>query len=292
MKQILKFILNHPLGSKKPMKAIFRFFYWQVSYRIFKKKELVFSVTEKTRMILKPSLAGASGNYYCGLLEFEDMAFCLHYLSKKDTFFDVGSNVGIYTILASAHVGCKTVAFEPDTVTINHLRDNIQLNNIKKLVSIEEKVVGETNGYVKFSVAKDTINHVVNENDLESTFQNVKMTFLDYFLVQKPKMIKIDVEGFEWNVLNGAKQLLLDSNLEAIIIEINGSGKYFDVDDSSLHQLLTENGFNPFSYEPFERKLTPLSTFGNLNTIYLRNIDSVKLRLATSESFESFGINI
>jgi len=292
MKQIITFLLNHPIGTKKPFKALFRFFYWQFTYRFLKKEKLVFSVTEKSKMVLRPGLTGASGNYYCGLLEFNDMAFCLHFLRKEDTFFDVGANVGIYTILASGHVGCQTFAFEPDKDTLLHLRENLKLNEIDKIVSIEEKAVGEKAGMIKFSVAKDTINHVISQNDNSSAFHEVEMTFLDHFQSQLPKMIKIDVEGFEWNVLNGAKQLLADPNLDVILIEINGSGKYFDVDDNSLHLLLTESGFQPYSYDPFNRKLSQLQTYGNLNTIYIRNEALVKDRLINAESFITMGISI
>jgi FkbM family methyltransferase len=292
MKQIINFLLNHPIGSKKPLIALFRFFYWQFAYRFLKKDKLVFSVTEKTKMMLRPGLTGASGNYYCGLLEFNDMAFCLHFLRKEDTFFDVGANVGIYTILASGHVGCPTVAFEPDEDTLLHLNENLELNKIRKIVSIEEKAVGEKIGLIKFSVAKDTINHVISQNDNSSDFHEVDMTYLDHFKSRSPKMIKIDVEGFEWNVLKGSKELLADYNLDVILIEINGSGKYFDVDDNSLHLLLTENGFHPYSYDPFNRKLSQLESYGNLNTIYVRNEALVIDRLIKAKSFNTMGINI
>jgi FkbM family methyltransferase len=292
MKQILIFLLNHPISSKKPLKALFRFFYWQFAYRLLNKEKLVFSVTEKSKMVLRPGLAGASGNYYCGLLEFNDMAFCLHFLRREDTFFDVGANVGIYTIIASGHVGCPTVAFEPDQITLLNLKENLKLNGIENIVSIQEKAVGENIGKIKFTVAKDTINHVISQNDSSSDFHEVDMTYLDHFKSSSPKMIKIDVEGFEWNVLKGAKELLADPNLDVILIEINGSGKYFNVDDNSLHLLLTDSGFQPFSYDPFNRKLSQLETFGNLNTIYIRNESLVKNRLINAESFITMGMSI
>ena len=176
--------------------------------------------------------------------------------------------------------------------TTNYILLSQKLNEIDKIVSIEEKAVGEKAGMIKFSVAKDTINHVISQNDNRSAFHEVEMTFLDHFQSQLPKMIKIDVEGFEWNVLNGAKQLLADPNLDVILIEINGSGKYFDVDDNSLHLLLTESGFQPYSYDPFNRKLSQLQTYGNLNTIYIRNEALVKDRLINAESFITMGISI
>lgn len=292
MKQIITFLLSHPIGSRKPLTALFRLVSWQFAYRFLRKEKLVFSVTDKSKMVLRPGLTGASGNYYCGLLEFNDMAFCLHFLRKEDTFFDVGANVGIYTILASGHVGCNTVAFEPDKYSLMHFNENLKLNKIEKVVYIEEKAVGENNGIIKFSVAKDTINHVINQNDSSSAFHEVEMTFLDHYKTRSPKMIKIDVEGYEWNVLNGAKQLLADPNLEVILIEINGSGKYFNVNDNSLHQFISESGFKPYSYDPFNRIMSQLATYGNLNTIYIRNLDLVTDRINNAKSFNTMGISI
>jgi len=93
-------------------------------------------------------------------------------------------------------------------------------------------------------------------------------------------------------VLKGAKELLADPDLDVILIEINGSGKYFDVDDNSLHLLLSDNGFKPYSYDPFNRKLSQLESYGNHNTIYIRNEPFVKDRLINAESFVTMGINI
>jgi len=77
---------------------------------------------------------GATGNIYVGLHEFEQMAFLLHCLRSEDIFIDVGANVGSYTVLASAAVGAKTIAFEPIESEYNGLMANIELNGIAHLV--------------------------------------------------------------------------------------------------------------------------------------------------------------
>jgi len=45
-------------------------------------------------------MTGASGNWYCGLAEFEDMALVLHALRPGELFVDIGANVGAYSVLA------------------------------------------------------------------------------------------------------------------------------------------------------------------------------------------------
>ncbi|MEJ7626598.1 MAG: FkbM family methyltransferase [Ferruginibacter sp.] len=79
-------------------------------------------------------MAGATGNIYMGLHEFPDMGFLLHFLRSEDLFFDIGSNIGSYTILASGQVGAKTFAFEPVPSTFSALHKNILANNLESIV--------------------------------------------------------------------------------------------------------------------------------------------------------------
>jgi hypothetical protein len=58
----------------------------------------------ETRLLVKPGMAGATGNVYAGLHEYEDMAFVLHALRPSSRFVDVGANVGTYTVLAGGGV--------------------------------------------------------------------------------------------------------------------------------------------------------------------------------------------
>ena len=62
-----------------------------------------------------------TGNIYCGLAEFADMAFVLHVLRAGDLFVDIGANAGAYTLLASSVAGAKTTCFEPVPATYARL---------------------------------------------------------------------------------------------------------------------------------------------------------------------------
>lgn len=76
---------------------------------------------------------------YMGLHEFENMAFLLHFLRKEDLFFDIGADIGSYTILASGHVGAHTFAFEPIPSTFQSLANNVAINRINDSV-IEKRL--------------------------------------------------------------------------------------------------------------------------------------------------------
>lgn len=92
-------------------------------------------------------------------------------------------------------------------------------------------------------------------------------------------MIKIDVEGFEWEVLNGGKLTLEHDKLQVIIIELNGSGSRYGHNDDEIDNLLREYGFKPFAYNPFNRELISLDKYTHGNTIYLRNTLEVSKKL-------------
>ena len=72
-------------------------------------------------LIANAGMAGATGNIYVGLREFEDMAFLLHLLRPDDLFVDVGANIGSFTVLASGAVGARSLAIEPIERTFNIL---------------------------------------------------------------------------------------------------------------------------------------------------------------------------
>ena len=99
----------------------------------------------------------------------------------------------------------------------------------------------------------------------------------------------MDVEGFEQEVLAGSKQVLKAPALRAIIIELNGSGQRYGYADEDIHTTLTEVGFEPFTYQPFTRTLVRLESFGTHNTIYLRDVATVRERIASARKIKVLG---
>ena len=103
---IIQKLIISPLSFNNKLKVILRFIKWQISQGIFQ-STIIYNFTQNSKILIKKSMTGATGNLYYGLDEFNDMGFLLHFLRKKDVFIDVGSNVGSYTILASAEIGAK-----------------------------------------------------------------------------------------------------------------------------------------------------------------------------------------
>lgn len=282
---VLKYIYNHPFNAENKMGGILNFFKWQINC-LLNPFPILYTYTENSRFIIKKGLAGATGNLYCGLMEYEDMAFLLHLLRPNDLFIDIGANVGAYTILASSEINAKTIAIEPVPSTFKNLMDNILINNIQEKVNALNLGLSSKNGKLKFTKSFDSVNHVATENETDSI--EVDIDTLDTILLKEqcPILIKIDVEGFETEVIKGAETTLLNKSLKAIIIELNGSGQRYGYDERQIHNKLIEHGFKTFNYNPKTRQLIELVTFGTHNTIYLRDKEFVEERIKSARQIK------
>ncbi|QXV65524.1 FkbM family methyltransferase [Mucilaginibacter sp. 21P] len=280
MLRTIKFILNHPFAKNHRFKAFAGFIKWQLSSRI-SSKPVVYKFTKNSKLWVWKGLTGATGNIYCGLHEFEDMAFLLHMLRPHDMFMDVGANIGSYTILASAEIGAKSIAVEPVPQTFHHLKENIQLNQISKLVTALNIGLGSKKDILKFTRSYDTGNHVATDNDTDVIDVNVET--LDGVLTSiVPLLIKIDVEGFETEVLKGGMNTLSSPGLKAIIIELNGAGVSYGFNDDNIHDQLIALGFKVMDYDPLTRVLKSSERKKEHNTLYIRDVEFLKERLKSA----------
>lgn len=283
--KILRFIYNHPFNSENKFGGLVRFFKWQINCRL-NPFPILYPYTENSKLIIWKGLTGATGNLYCGLMEYGDMGFLIHFLRPNDLFIDIGANVGVYTILASAEIKAKTVAIEPVPLTFKNLCDNILINHIEDKVKAMNIGLGSKRGKLNFTKSLDTVNHVATENENDTI--EVEINTLDSILLteQAPVLLKIDVEGFETEVLIGAAKTLSEKKLKAIIIELNGSGQRYGYDELKIHEKLIEFGFRPFNYNPKIRQLKEIETFGSHNTIYLRDKEFVENRIISQRNIK------
>ena len=288
---ILVFLVTHPLNKGRKVKALIQFLRWQIGARLLNSQSVVHWVNE-TKFIAKKGETGVTGNIYCGLMEFEDMSFLLHFLRSSDEFFDIGANVGAYTILASGVVGAKTICFEPVPDTFDRLMDQININRVTNLVHANNKGVGDKSGILEFTNEFDCMNRVNTDPHNKNT-TNVEVVTLDkLYSPSTSSLVKIDVEGYESFVLGGGELFFANTNVEAVIIELNGSGEKFGADDQVLDATLRRCGYESVNYDPFSREVVVSSSFNRGgNTIYVRDIDKVKARCASAETVVIHTVN-
>jgi FkbM family methyltransferase len=151
-----------------------------------------------------------------------------------DVVVDVGANIGYYTVLLADKVGKngKVYAFEPDKTNFEILVKNIKENNLKNVVPVNA-AVGRKEGKLKLHKSKDNLgDHKLYEthppcghSPLKKGGQNgldkelVKIIKLDDYLADiKVNLIKIDTQGWEPEVIGGAKELI-KKNKPVIFLE-------------------------------------------------------------------------
>ena len=276
----LSFVYNHPFNSENKIRGVIRLLKWQINCRI-NPYPIVYPYTENSKLIIWKGLTGATGNLYCGLLEYNEMSFLLNFLRPSDLFVDIGANVGAYTILASAEIKAKTIAIEPVPSTFENLTANVLINQIQNKVETLNIGLSRKKGTLEFTKSHDTVNHVAKDHEKDKI--NVDVDTLDSIVKDKyPSLIKIDVEGFETEVILGAENILNHEQLKAIIIELNGSGLRYGYDENKIHEKLIHKGFLPYDYNPKKRELKRLKKYSAHNTIYIRDVDYVEKRLSDS----------
>lgn len=287
--KIFCIILRHPLGRKNKLATIKRFLRWQLGSRILN-ATVAMPFIGNTRLLVKSGMHGATMNLYVGIQEFEDVAFLLHLLRPEDTFIDVGANVGVYTVLAAGVRQATVIAVEPVPVTYDEFLDNINLNRLSGHVTAHNIGLAAKEGELHFSASHGPMNHVLQAKEHgPSVIVTVKT--LDVVAAgSSPVLMKIDVEGFEQEVIQGGRNLLSKPSLLALIVEFNGLGAQYGFDDRDTDMLLREYGFISVQYAPFERQLTEIpGPNATENTLYIRPSAELDERLKVADLVEIHG---
>jgi FkbM family methyltransferase len=276
--KIAHFFSTHPLTREAPLKAWARFLSWQIRSRM--QEEVIVPWIAGQRLAIRRGMKGATGNIYVGLHEFSDMMFVLHFLREGDLFLDIGANVGSYAVLASGVCRATTWAFEPDPNTVRGLKRNVAINDLDELVTVYELALGGSEGEVPFTIGQDTGNRVAGFS--EKNVRIVRQQRLDALIggaSQPILMIKLDVEGYEEEVLRGAQALLANDRLKIIDLEWPSS---------SIRDALSSHNFTTAYYEPFGRKLqrVPGGTFPSPNSLFVRDWEFVNSRLAAANKIK------
>ena len=220
------------------------------------------------------------------MYEFEISSFIIHSIKKDYLFVDVGANLGSHSVLASSVARCNSIAFEPNKEALKKFERQLQINNIEKFVQIKKIAIGNKKGEVLFTNNRDALNRVAI-NGKDNSYEQVQVSTLDLEIESNKKIVlKIDVEGFEMNVLKGANNLLSSDKLLAIIVEINGFNRNYGIHEKDIHNLILSYNFHPYHYIPLERKLIKMNlellkkNYHPKDYIYIKNIDEISFNCA------------
>lgn len=175
------------------------------------------------------------GNY-----EVAETRFCIKYIQPGMVIFDVGANIGLYTLLFAKLAGStgSVHIFEPDIKNYRRLCANIYLNGFEDVVKTNRRAVFSKTQNVKLNTFPDSVNAWHSLGNLElpdpwndgktikpSSVQEIQAVSLDDYCTNNQinhiDFLKVDVEGAEIDVFQGAANLIRAGKIKCIMFEIS-----------------------------------------------------------------------
>ncbi len=181
-----------------------------------------------------------------------------------DIFWDIGANIGVYSLYAAVTKGIQVCAFEPSSANYWVLNKNIEINHLDECISAycialseSQKIgsfnMGDTNfggAYSQFSESKLKDFNYAGVVQSKVLFNQAMISFsLDEFIrIYKPPFpthIKIDIDGYEDGLVKGCSEALYDKRLKSVLIELNGCDEAI----SRILDTFKRSGFSIFAKE-------------------------------------------
>lgn len=171
-------------------------------------------------------------DYFNGEVEPEVQAVLQEHLRAGMTFYDVGANIGFFSLLAARLVGAggRVIAFEADPEIAARLREHAARNDSAR-ISVEEKAAWSSAAPVFFARADASLSpdrglgHVVTAGAAETAQETIRVetVVLDEYAARvcAPDFIKCDVEGAEVEVFRGARKILMEKK-PILLCEMHG----------------------------------------------------------------------
>lgn len=177
-----------------------------------------------------PSKSQIARGLYEGFYEGPERAFLLKYLRPADVFYDIGANVGLYSVLAATAIGSqgRVYAFEPNEESLHFLRRNLaRIRGCR--TQVFSLAVSDVEGTLELSVPTQGYDAwatlgAVTTVDTPVVRREIRAATLDGLHASEglaaPTVVKIDVEGWELHVLDGAGTVLKSSDPPLLMVEL------------------------------------------------------------------------
>lgn len=180
--------------------------------------------------------------------EPETVAWLRRTLDRSAVLYDVGANVGAYSLVAAALGAARVYAFEPVPATFAHLVDNIALNRFESRIVPIQLALADRTAPVHFEVSTTMAGGASHRGLRTDEAGPVRTgTLLGYRLddavghlgLATPSHLKIDVDGSETQVLGGAERTLRTPSLRYVLIEVDEN----ESDVEAVRAALASAGF-------------------------------------------------
>lgn len=149
------------------------------------------------------------------IYEPNETSLWLKYSKRASTIIDIGANVGYYSLLAaSVNKTATIIGFEPISKTYNRFVENIEINRYKNITAVRN-AVSNTSGKIRINIGNENNWGMssINQHDyLSDLYEDIESITLDEYVknsnINVIDLIKIDIEGAEFNALLGMRNLL------------------------------------------------------------------------------------
>jgi len=195
--------------------------------------------------------------FYCDYDERREAKLVNRVLSPGEVFWDVGANLGYFTLLAAARLGNtgQVVAFEPGQRAYERLSENISLNSFTNILPCNVAVTdreGEAVLYSHPGLADGRAN-LYRPGGGQTGSEKVRTVTLDGWRRRQglpgPDFIKMDVEGAELAALRGAEETLT-SSAPLLLVEMKEAiFQALGLDRAAIQELLGRHGYRPAGLE-------------------------------------------
>lgn len=237
--RVLKFVWQHPANEGARTRALTRAIWFQASGRLLGRRFQA-RLGQSSRVWADLHRTGASKVVYANPPDYLEMRIWQQVIRPGDLFIDVGANIGSYAIWA-ADMAAEVIALEPAEDTFALLLENIELNGHP--ITAIRAAAGAACGTVRLTSGRDTVNRIDPNGPAESV-----MVTIDSVIENRTVAgMKIDVEGFEIEVLRGCERALAEHRIGLIQLEWNEtSWDAIGSDRQPVADLLDRHGYRLF----------------------------------------------
>ena len=249
-----------PYNRAHPFFAIYRFIAWKY-IRLFKLTNVSFPVWGNRKIRLHYDNSQSCWIMYNYWVDWEEFNLIRNLLNPDDVVFDIGANIGSYTIWMSKFIGSNGTihSFEPDESSFNRLKSNVNLNKIHSYVSLNKLAISDSGERRRFTSSKDVENHLTVKGDISGL--EIDCTTIDQYVyehdIKHIKFIKMDIEGFEYFALNGASKTLKDNKVDVIQLEINSRVRNTNSSINQILVLIEQSNYTLCAFNVKTRKFKP-----------------------------------
>jgi FkbM family methyltransferase len=210
------FVHRHPLNRRHPWRAVGRLVRFELVCSVLGRPTRV-PLGDRSHLTVYADETNARKSVNHNPPNWPEMAFWQQRLHPGDLFVDVGSNIGIYTVLAQ-DLGARTISFEPDRRNCARLLENLGSNGY--VGEVHNKAVADRPGVLRLTRGLDSFNHLLLEPGATAGAVEVETVALDSVLGDRCVAgLKVDVEGAERLVLAGAERALREQRIALLQCE-------------------------------------------------------------------------